>query len=195
MSMNRDNFRSNQPPSKVPQPWVGRSGGPACRPARLTPRRPQVLHVRNLPNDATEDEVQQLCRSFGRVVRIKMSGKERTQAFVEFENMNQAMNMVSFFVGNSNPPKVGARAGVTCMGRDPLAPALAVLRPWGPAGAAAASLPAPCTPADTQQGSLPTVLHAHGDRWRRRRRRWWRGRGRRRERRLRRRRGGPGHHG
>lgn len=74
----------------------------------------QVLHVRNLPNDVTEEEIQQLCRPFGRVMRTKMSGKERTQAFVEFENTNQAINMVAYFVGNSNPPKVGAR-GSCCM--------------------------------------------------------------------------------
>jgi RNA recognition motif-containing protein len=123
MSMNRDNFRANQPPSKV---WAisgrGRARGQGARrgarglqqrgrallqqarPANARPplclaaprpaaavrmlccdrphplprlplhHPPQVLHVRNLPPDATEEDVLELCRPFGRIVRIKLTG-------------------------------------------------------------------------------------------------------------------------
>lgn len=35
---------------------------------------PQVLHVRNMPPDATEADVLELCRPFGRIIRIKLTG-------------------------------------------------------------------------------------------------------------------------
>jgi hypothetical protein len=41
-----------------------------------------VLHVRNLPPEATEEEVLELCRPFGRVMRIRMmrdSGQNNQQ--------------------------------------------------------------------------------------------------------------------
>eukprot|EP00878_Enallax_costatus_P012762 GHUV01013326.1.p1 GENE.GHUV01013326.1~~GHUV01013326.1.p1 ORF type:complete len:217 (+),score=26.21 GHUV01013326.1:130-780(+) len=85
MSMNRDNFRANQPPSKV-------------------------LHVRNLPPDATEQDVVDLCKPFGRIVKTKVStGNAKTQAnqaFIEFENVNCAMRMIMSYVGSADPPKV-----------------------------------------------------------------------------------------
>uniref|UniRef100_A0A383W6L8 RRM domain-containing protein n=1 Tax=Tetradesmus obliquus TaxID=3088 RepID=A0A383W6L8_TETOB len=85
MSMNRDNFRANQPPSKV-------------------------LHIRNLPPDATEADIVELCRPYGRIVKTKLntgSAKQQgNQAFVEFENVNVAMKMIYSFVGSADPPKV-----------------------------------------------------------------------------------------
>jgi polypyrimidine tract-binding protein 2 len=66
-----------------------------------------VLHVRNLPPDATEQEIMQLCKPFGRVVRIRLNaGAIKHQAFVEFENVNNAMQMIYSFVGSADPPKV-----------------------------------------------------------------------------------------
>lgn len=70
----------------------------------------QVLHVRNLPPDATEQEVMQLCKPFGRVVRIRLNaGAIKHQAFVEFETVNNAMQMIYSFVGSADPPKVWAQ--------------------------------------------------------------------------------------
>jgi polypyrimidine tract-binding protein 2 len=67
----------------------------------------QVLHVRNLPPDATEQDIQQLCKPFGRVVRIRLNaGAIKHQAFVEFETVNNAMQMIYSFVGSADPPKV-----------------------------------------------------------------------------------------
>lgn len=80
--MNRDNFRANQPPSKV-------------------------LHIRNLPPDATEADIMQLCKPYGRVVRLRLNaGAIKHQAFVEFENVNVAMQMIYSFVGSADPPRV-----------------------------------------------------------------------------------------
>lgn len=70
----------------------------------------QVLHVRNLPPDATEQDVIDLCKPFGRIVKTKIStGNAKTQAnqaFIEFENVNCAMRMIFSFVGSADPPKV-----------------------------------------------------------------------------------------
>jgi RNA recognition motif-containing protein len=67
----------------------------------------QVLHVRNLPPDATEQDIMQLCKPFGRVVRLRLNaGAIKHQAFVEFENVNNAMQMIYSFVGSADPPKV-----------------------------------------------------------------------------------------
>eukprot|EP00775_Hariotina_reticulata_P003208 gene3208-3485_t len=82
MSMNRDNFRANQPPSKV-------------------------LHIRNLPPDVTEQEVVDLCKPYGRIMKIKLNaGQSRNQCFVEFEHVNCAIQMIYSFVGSADPPKV-----------------------------------------------------------------------------------------
>jgi polypyrimidine tract-binding protein 2 len=67
-----------------------------------------VLHIRNLPPEVTEQEVMDLCRPFGRIVRTKVNaGQTKNQAFVEFDTVSSAIQMISFFVGNTDPPKVG----------------------------------------------------------------------------------------
>jgi hypothetical protein len=70
---------------------------------------PQVIHIRNLPPDATEGDVEALCKPYGRIVRTRLNaGAIKHQAFVEFENVNQAIQMIYSFVGASaDPPKVG----------------------------------------------------------------------------------------
>jgi hypothetical protein len=116
----------------------------------------QVLHVRNLPPDATEADVLELCRPFGRILRIKLTGSAHNyqvgclvrqrrhapgqitqesgcrqiarqwdpptqcrtpnpsslhkppQAFVEYDNMRPAIAMISYYVGNADPPRVRA---------------------------------------------------------------------------------------
>jgi hypothetical protein len=73
--------------------------------------RMQVLHIRNLPPDATESDIAELCKPYGRIVKTKLNtGSAKTQAnqaFVEFENVNVAMKMIYSFVGSADPPKVG----------------------------------------------------------------------------------------
>jgi hypothetical protein len=72
--------------------------------------RMQVLHIRNLPPDATEADIVELCKPHGRIVKTKLNtGSSKTQAnqaFVEFENVNVAMKMIYSFVGSADPPKV-----------------------------------------------------------------------------------------
>ena len=74
--------------------------------------RMQVLHIRNLPPDATEADIVELCRPYGRIVKTKLntgSAKQQgNQAFVEFENVNVAMKMIYSFVGSADPPKVSS---------------------------------------------------------------------------------------
>ena len=87
MSTTRDNYRANQPPSKV-------------------------LHVRHLPADAGEADVLALCRPFGRPVKIKLvaggggGGGGGASAFVEFESLRQSIAMLAYFVGAPDPPRV-----------------------------------------------------------------------------------------
>lgn len=66
----------------------------------------QVLHIRNLPPDVNEEEVVELCRPFGRIVRTRVNtGQTKNQAFVEFDNVTAAIQMITYFVGRE-PPKV-----------------------------------------------------------------------------------------
>ena len=39
----------------------------------------QVIHVRNLPPDATTDDVLELCRPFGRAMKVKLMGPGQGQ--------------------------------------------------------------------------------------------------------------------
>ncbi|CAI5976004.1 unnamed protein product [Closterium sp. NIES-65] len=86
MAAGQPQFRYSQPPSKV-------------------------LHVRNLPWEATEEELSELCKPFGRVVNTKTSvGANRNQAFVEFADLNQAIAMVSYYASSSEPAQVRGKA-------------------------------------------------------------------------------------
>jgi hypothetical protein len=78
----------------------------------LTHTHTQVLHIRNLPPDATEEQITALCKPYGRIVRVRLNaGAIKTQAFVEFESVNSAMQMIYSFVGNPDPPKVCGGGG------------------------------------------------------------------------------------
>ncbi|GJP41974.1 hypothetical protein CLOM_g1578 [Closterium sp. NIES-68] len=86
MAAGQPQFRYSQPPSKV-------------------------LHVRNLPWEATEEELAELCNPFGRVVNTKTNvGANRNQAFVEFADLNQAIAMVSYYASSSEPAQVRGKA-------------------------------------------------------------------------------------
>jgi hypothetical protein len=75
----------------------------------------QVLHIRNLPPDATEADIMQLCKPYGRVVRLRLNaGAIKHQAFVEFENVNVAMQMIYSFVGSADPPRVRQQSACCC---------------------------------------------------------------------------------
>lgn len=70
-----------------------------------------MLHIRNLPNDVEEEELREVCEPFGTVVKIKMGvGSNNNQAFVQFTDVNCAMQMVGFYAGNTEPAKVGGLA-------------------------------------------------------------------------------------
>lgn len=54
----------------------------------------QVLHLRNLPIDATEREVVELCRPYGALLQVKRGvGNLASQAFAEFIALEDAVRM------------------------------------------------------------------------------------------------------
>ncbi|GAQ91374.1 Polypyrimidine tract-binding protein [Klebsormidium nitens] len=80
------NFRYSQPPSKV-------------------------VHVRNLPWGTTEEELIEMCKPFGKVVNTKLNvGANHNQAFVEMESLQQAVQMVGYFLSSSEPAQVRGKA-------------------------------------------------------------------------------------
>uniref|UniRef100_A0A0D6R2J7 RRM domain-containing protein n=1 Tax=Araucaria cunninghamii TaxID=56994 RepID=A0A0D6R2J7_ARACU len=70
----------------------------------------KVLHIRNLPWECTEEELIELGKPFGKIVRTKVNvGTNRNQAFVEFSDLNQAIAMVSYYASSSEPARVRGR--------------------------------------------------------------------------------------
>lgn len=59
----------------------------------------RVVHIRSLPNDSSETDVIQLGMPFGKMSNILLL-KQKSQAFLEFEDQACAMNMVSYFKSN-----------------------------------------------------------------------------------------------
>lgn len=58
----------------------------------------KVIHVRHLPIDATREEIAELCEQWGTVARIRTgAGLKRDQAFVEFAELQSAINMMAFY--------------------------------------------------------------------------------------------------
>jgi polypyrimidine tract-binding protein 2 len=69
----------------------------------------QVLHLRNLPYETTEDELREICAPFGSLVQTKLSvGPNKNQAFVEFGDVTSAMNMVNYYISSADTAKVGS---------------------------------------------------------------------------------------
>ena len=67
----------------------------------------QVLHIRNLPYEATHDELAELAEPWGKIVQSKLNvGANRNQAFIEFPTQEQAVSMVQFFATSPEPAKV-----------------------------------------------------------------------------------------
>ncbi|KAL0886602.1 hypothetical protein Bca101_010585 [Brassica carinata] len=74
---------------------------------RYTQPPSKVLHLRNLPWECTEDELIELGKPFGTVVNTKCNvGANRNQAFIEFEDLNQAIQMISYYASSSDPAQV-----------------------------------------------------------------------------------------
>uniref|UniRef100_A0A2P2L6S0 Polypyrimidine tract-binding protein homolog 1 isoform X3 n=1 Tax=Rhizophora mucronata TaxID=61149 RepID=A0A2P2L6S0_RHIMU len=74
---------------------------------RYTQTPSKVLHLRNLPWECSEEELVELCKPFGRIVNTKCNvGANRNQAFVEFADLNQAIQMVSYYASSSEPAQV-----------------------------------------------------------------------------------------
>lgn len=78
-----------------------------CRPV-LFPRlgKSRVIHIRNIPNEASEPEVIQLGVQFGRVSNVLVL-KGKNQAFLEMADENSAAAMVACL--SANPPQVRGR--------------------------------------------------------------------------------------
>ncbi|KAL8124583.1 polypyrimidine tract-binding protein homolog 1-like isoform X1 [Apium graveolens] len=74
---------------------------------RYTQTPSKVLHLRNLPWECIEEELVELCKPFGKIVNTKCNvGANRNQAFVEFVDLNQAINMVSYYASSSEPASI-----------------------------------------------------------------------------------------
>ncbi|XP_010442873.1 PREDICTED: polypyrimidine tract-binding protein homolog 2 isoform X1 [Camelina sativa] len=74
---------------------------------RYTQPPSKVLHLRNLPWECTEEELIELGKPFGTVVNTKCNvGANRNQAFIEFEDLNQAIQMISYYASSSEPAQV-----------------------------------------------------------------------------------------
>ncbi|GMP28835.1 hypothetical protein CsSME_00004211 [Camellia sinensis var. sinensis] len=74
---------------------------------RYTQTPSKVLHLRNLPWECIEEELIELCKPFGKIVNTKCNvGANRNQAFVEFADLNQAINMVTYYASSSEPAQV-----------------------------------------------------------------------------------------
>ncbi|XP_022858061.1 polypyrimidine tract-binding protein homolog 1-like [Olea europaea var. sylvestris] len=67
----------------------------------------KVLHVGNLPVECIEEELVKLCKPFSKIVNTKCNvDANHNQAFVEFVDINQGVNMVAYCALASEPPQV-----------------------------------------------------------------------------------------
>ena len=89
--------------SRLTDPHLTRQLTLPCAP----PAFPQVLHIRNLPYETTEEELRELCAPFGPIVQTKLNvGANKNQAFVEFPETSMGIQMVSYFSNSADPAKV-----------------------------------------------------------------------------------------
>lgn len=72
----------------------------------LTGKPSRVIHIRNIPNEASDPEVMNLGQQFGRVTNVLVL-KGKNQAFLEMADEISATAMVSVF--NTTPPTVRGR--------------------------------------------------------------------------------------
>ena len=70
----------------------------------------QVLHIRNLPYETTDEELRELAGPFGPLVQTKLNvGTNRNQAFIEFSDQAQSIKMANYFQNSADPAKVSSR--------------------------------------------------------------------------------------
>lgn len=68
----------------------------------------RVVHLRNVPNEATDAEILQLGIAFGKITNIlQLRGKN--QAFLEMDSEVSAAQMVDYFAKTSSPPQIRGR--------------------------------------------------------------------------------------
>lgn len=65
-----------------------------------------MIHIRNIPNEASDAEVIHLGIPFGRVTNVLVL-KGKNQAFLEMADETAAANMVALFT--ANPPTIRGR--------------------------------------------------------------------------------------
>ncbi|KAL8160476.1 hypothetical protein V2J09_002013 [Rumex salicifolius] len=74
---------------------------------RYTQPPSKVLHLRNLPWECIEEELIDLAKPFGKVVNTKCNvGANKNQAFIEFADLNQAIQMISYYASSSEPAQI-----------------------------------------------------------------------------------------
>lgn len=72
----------------------------------FTVKPSRVIHIRNIPNEASDAEVINLGVQFGRVTNVLVL-KGKNQAFLEMADEGTATTMVTYFT--TNPPTVRGR--------------------------------------------------------------------------------------
>ncbi|CAJ1947017.1 unnamed protein product [Sphenostylis stenocarpa] len=70
----------------------------------------KVVHLRNLPQQCSPEDLIGLCSPFGKVVNLLCNvGPNKNQGFVEFGDISEAISMVSNYVSSSDPVKLHGR--------------------------------------------------------------------------------------
>ncbi|CAL9062792.1 polypyrimidine tract-binding protein homolog 2 isoform X1 [Musa acuminata AAA Group] len=74
---------------------------------RYTQPPSKVIHLRNLPWECTDEELIELGKPFGTIVKTKCNvGANRNQAFIEFADLNQAIAMISYYASSAEPAQI-----------------------------------------------------------------------------------------
>ncbi|RWW61110.1 hypothetical protein BHE74_00031844 [Ensete ventricosum] len=74
---------------------------------RYTQPPSKVIHLRNLPWECTDEELIELGKPFGTIVKTKCNvGANRNQAFIEFADLNQAIAMISYYASAAEPAQI-----------------------------------------------------------------------------------------
>jgi polypyrimidine tract-binding protein 3 len=87
---------------RVAEPEQGLEGGTDCKKLKYEGES-AVVHARNLPVDCTEDELNTLGQSFGKIVNILIL-KGKSQAFIELDSPAAASQLLSFY--SQSPPHI-----------------------------------------------------------------------------------------
>ncbi|KAK7365065.1 hypothetical protein VNO80_13843 [Phaseolus coccineus] len=70
----------------------------------------KVVHLRNLPEQCSHEDLTELCNPFGKVVNLLCNvGPNKNQGFAEFEDINDAISMVSKYASSSDPVQLHGR--------------------------------------------------------------------------------------